>query len=146
MHLDFWHWWALAMCFLAIEVFVSGMIFLWMAVGAVVVGMVMLLNTDMSWQVQWILFAVISLISIIGWSLYRARHPIAKNPIIDNLGHRGQHYVGRTFTLDAPIVNGYGKLKVDDTVWKIAGDDRAAGARVRVVGVDGVVLLVEVVE
>jgi hypothetical protein len=52
--------------------------------------------------------------------------------------------VGRDFTLDTPIVNGQGKIRVDDSTWKIRGKDCGAGSLVTVVGVDGVVLQVEV--
>jgi membrane protein implicated in regulation of membrane protease activity len=41
------------------------------------------------------------------------------------------------------IVDGHGKVGVADTVWLARGRDAPAGARVRVVGVDGVVLQVE---
>ena len=54
--------------------------------------------------------------------------------------------MGRTFTLDEPIVNGLGKVRVDDSTWKISGEDCAAGSKVRVVDVDGVVFRVEVIE
>jgi hypothetical protein len=54
--------------------------------------------------------------------------------------------VGRVFTLGNPIVNGEGKIKVDDSIWKIRGPDCEPGARVRVNGVDGVVLTIEPVE
>ena len=50
---------------------------------------------------------------------------------------------GRLATLREPIVNGVGKIRVDDTTWKISGPDCAAGAKVLVTGVDGVVLRVE---
>jgi len=49
----------------------------------------------------------------------------------------------RVFTLDAPIVNGIGKLNIGDTTWKVVGEDLPAQARVRVTGVDGTVLTVE---
>ncbi len=49
-------------------------------------------------------------------------------------------------TLDDAIVNRTGKVRLDDTSWKVEGGDLAAGARVKVIGVDGVVLLVEAVE
>jgi len=58
------------------------------------------------------------------------------------LNRRGEQYVGRRFTLDEPIVNGVGKLRVDDTTWKIMGDDLPAGSQVTVTGVDGTVLVV----
>ncbi len=42
-----------------------------------------------------------------------------------------------------PSVNGVGKLRVDDTTWKVAGNDVPAGSRVRVTGVEGTILQVE---
>jgi membrane protein implicated in regulation of membrane protease activity len=55
---------------------------------------------------------------------------------------RGQRYVGRVFTLDEPIVNGRGKIRVDDTTWNIEGADLAAGVSVEVTSVDGTILKV----
>jgi inner membrane protein len=54
--------------------------------------------------------------------------------------------VGRTFTLNEPMVNGVGKLRVDDSQWRIAGVDAPAGTQVRVVAVDGATLKVERVD
>jgi membrane protein implicated in regulation of membrane protease activity len=62
------------------------------------------------------------------------------------LNRRGQQYTGRIFTLDHPIVNGVGKIDVDDSTWRVKGPDLEAGTRVRVVGVDGVVFVVESAE
>lgn len=59
------------------------------------------------------------------------------------VNRRGEQYVGRRFTLDQPIVNGDGKLRIDDSVWRVAGEDMAAGTIVRVVGADGVILKVQ---
>jgi hypothetical protein len=45
------------------------------------------------------------------------------------------------FTLDAPAVNGHGKIRVDDSTWKVVVEqDCPAGTRLRIVGVDGVML------
>ncbi|MGR9099535.1 MAG: NfeD family protein [Gammaproteobacteria bacterium] len=41
------------------------------------------------------------------------------------------------------MVNGGGKIRVDDTLWKIRGDDAEPGSRVRVVAVKGTALVVE---
>ena len=43
----------------------------------------------------------------------------------------------------APIVNGVGKLHVDDSQWRISGADVPAGTQVRVVAADGSTLRVE---
>ena len=45
--------------------------------------------------------------------------------------------------LDQPIENGFGKVTVDDSTWKIKGADLPAGSKVRVVGADNTILNVE---
>jgi membrane protein implicated in regulation of membrane protease activity len=73
--------------------------------------------------------------------MYQRRHPtLTDHPA---LNRRAQQYVGRRFTLDEPIVNGYGKLRVGDSVWSVSGSDLPAGTQVTVTGTSGVVLLVE---
>ena len=50
------------------------------------------------------------------------------------------------FVLETPIENGYGKVRVGDTVWRVEGSDASAGRRVRVTATDGVVLVVELAD
>ena len=45
--------------------------------------------------------------------------------------------------LSEPILNGFGRVALDDSVWRIAGPDLGAGQRIRIVGHDGAVLKVE---
>ena len=40
-------------------------------------------------------------------------------------------------------MNGQGKITVDDSTWKIEGDDLPAGTKIQVTGVEGTVLKVE---
>ena len=51
--------------------------------------------------------------------------------------------MGQSFPLVEPIDQGYGKIRVGDGVWTVAGQNAAAGTTVRVVGVDGTILRVE---
>ena len=52
--------------------------------------------------------------------------------------------IGADFFLDEPIVRGYGRIRVGDSSWRVAGADCPAGAKVRVVAVeDGSLLRVE---
>jgi membrane protein implicated in regulation of membrane protease activity len=59
-----------------------------------------------------------------------------------HLNRRAEIYVGRTFTLERPIVDGRGRVRVDDTVWLVEGPDLPAGARVQVTGVANTLLRV----
>jgi membrane protein implicated in regulation of membrane protease activity len=138
---DYWHWWILGIVLLIVEVFAPGFVALWMGVSAGVVGLALLLWPGFAWQGQLLLFAALSVAILIAFKLYQRRNP----PQTDQpaLNRRGQAYVGRNFTLVAPIVNGVGEMRVDDTVWRIEGEDVPAGSRVTVVSVNGNSLIVE---
>jgi len=136
-----WHWWVLAVVFVILEIFSPAAFFLWMGVAAGLVGLIVLALPALGWEYQMFAFAVFSVASIALSRRYLDLYPIKTDQ--PRLNRRGEQYIGRTFTLHEPVVNGFGKIKVDDTTWKIEGPDCPAGERVRVVGVDGVVLRVE---
>lgn len=138
----FWHWFVLAAVLLGLEVFAPGAVFLWLGISAAAVGAVMIL-APIGWEIQIALWGVLSVASIVGWHFYRRRSPAARSdePL---LNRRGAAYVGRRFTLETPVVNGFGKIKVDDTTWKIACDrDLPVGAAVVVTAAENTVLRVE---
>ena len=58
------------------------------------------------------------------------------------LNRRAAALVGRVFTLEKPIIDGTGTVRIDDTVWRVAGPDTPAGTRVRVVEAKGANLTV----
>ena len=89
--------------------------------------------------IQLLVFAVLSVASIIGWRAYKSAHPEAKVML---LNRRGQQLVGRRFTLAEPIVNGQGRAHIDDTMWRITGPDLPAGTAVTVTAAQGTVLVV----
>jgi hypothetical protein len=62
------------------------------------------------------------------------------------LNKRGQQYIGRVFSLYKPIENGEGKIKVDDSIWKVHGEDCDINAKVKVIAVRGTVFDVEKAE
>lgn len=140
--IEFWNWWVIAVFLIGIEIFAPGAVFLWMGVAAGIVGFVLLAFPETGWQIQLLLFAGISLASIFVWRyVLRDRFP-AKIPG-RVLNRRGASYVGRTFTLKDPIVDGNGLLHVDDSRWKVEGEDMPAGTKVKVTGIQGTVLKVE---
>lgn len=140
----YWYWWILAVVLLIIEALAPGFFFLWMAASATVVGTALMLSPNMAWQYQLLIFAVLSVSSIVLFKRYQRAHP----PHSDQpaLNRRGEQYLGRIFTLDEPIVDGIGKLHVDDTLWRISGRDLPAGGKVEIIGVDGVTLRVRVID
>ena len=58
---------------------------------------------------------------------------------------RGQSLIGRTATLEQPIAEGRGRIRLDDTMWSVQGPDLPVGTRVRVTASNGRDLTVEAV-
>ncbi len=143
-HVEFWHWWVVATAILLLETVSGTFYLLWISFAAAIVGLVLWLVPSLGGEVQLMLFAALSMISVVGWHRWRAKRPA---PVTDQpaLNRRGQQYIGRQFTLEAAIVNGEGKLRVDDTSWRVNGPDIPAGRTVRVVRADGATLIVEAV-
>ena len=139
--IDYWHWLIVAVVLVVLEVFSPGVFFLWLGVAAAVVGGILWLMPELSWQTQFVMFAVLSVVSIIVARMVLIRRPIETDE--PTLNRRGEQYVGRVLVLTEAIENGVGKVRVDDTQWRVNGVDSPAGTRVRVTGVDGTVLRVE---
>ncbi len=137
----FWHWWILAGMLLILELTSPVFVFLWLGFSAAAVGFLLLVFPGIPIEGQLVLFGVLSVVAVLAWRKYREVHPPASDQPL--LNRRGQQYTGRIFTLDHPIVNGVGKVEVDDSTWRVKGPDLPQGTRVRVVGVDGVVFVVE---
>ncbi|BBA35587.1 membrane protein implicated in regulation of membrane protease activity [Methylocaldum marinum] len=137
----FWHWWAFGVFLLIVELLAPGIFFLWMAESAFVVGVIKLIVPTLSWESQLILFSVMSVVSIVVFRLFLRKHPLETDQPL--LNRRAAQYVGRLFTLEYPIVNGQGWIRVDDSTWKVQGEDCEPGSKVRVVAAEGVLLKVE---
>lgn len=139
-HFGHWQWWILATALFILEVFAPGAFFLWLGISAGIVGALVYLSPSMGWEYQVLIFSVLSVVSIIIWRRYFHQRPDDTDQ--PNLNRRGEQYVGRLFTLTEPIVDGVGKIHVDDSTWKIRGDDCAVGSQVEVVGSEGTILKV----
>jgi len=138
---DFWHWLILAVLLIALEIMISGAFFLWLGVSASVVGLVLWIFPDMSGAAQLLLFALTAVISITLWRVRLSQHPTESED--DTLNTRTAQYIGRIFTLVEPIIDGYGKIRVDDSYWQVNGPDCEKDKKVKVISTDGMVLKVE---
>ncbi|MCK6449918.1 MAG: NfeD family protein [Alphaproteobacteria bacterium] len=137
----FWHWWILAAALIVLEMIVPGVFMLWLGIAAGVTGLAAFVAPGIIWQVQGLIFAVLSVASVWAWRSYQRRHPTESDRPMLNL--RAQQYIGRRLVLDQPIVNGRGNARVGDSSWRVEGPDLPAGTPVVVTGVDGTLLKVE---
>lgn len=137
-----WSWIVAGLILLALELVLPGGILLWMGIAGLVTGIVLLI-TPIGWPLQWLIFGLLSLISIALWVRFTRNRPAKTDR--PYLNRRAEQYLGQEAVLDQPIAQGFGHIVLGDTVWRVAGPDLPIGQRVRVTGNDGNVLRVEAV-
>ncbi len=131
----FWYWWVLAVFLLGIEILAPGFFFLWLSIASVAVGAILFLAPSTSLEIQLLLFSILSILSIFLWRRYGIQQQTeTDHPLLNK---RGAQYVGRTFSLIEAIENGRGKVKADDSIWRVTGEDCPIGTQVEVTAVNG---------
>jgi len=138
----YWDWFIAGGLLLALEALAPGVFMFWLGLAAMLVGTVSMF-VDWSWQAQFIAFSAFSVVMIPLWRRLSRQSPEDTDQPF--LNRRAEALVGRTFTLEKPIVDGQGTVRIDDSVWRITGADVPAGRRVKIVRVEGTSLNVELV-
>jgi membrane protein implicated in regulation of membrane protease activity len=135
-----WNWLIFGFILMALELIAPGVFLFWLGLAALLVGLVSF-ALHPSWQAQLLMFAVFAAAAVPVWRrLARGNSaPSVSNPF---LNRRADALVGRVFTLEKPIIDGSGTVRIDDTIWRVAGPDAPAGSRVRIVQADGANLTV----
>ncbi len=140
--LNHWTWFIIALVLLGLEMMAPGIVFLWMAIAAAIVGGTVLFLPDLGWENQFIIFSILSLISVFAGRSFLKKNPIETDDV--TLNQRGHQYVGKTYNLIRDMENGKGKIRIGDSNWSVEGDFEAnENDKVKVVGVNVTILVVE---
>lgn len=132
-----WSWVILGLALLGLEILAPGIFFLWLGAAALVIGAISLtvwgLGEDLwVWQVQVLGFLILSIVlAYAGRSWLKRTEGESDEPLLND---RVAQLVGQTATLEQPITNGIGHVRLGDTLWRVKGPDLPAGARVRIRG------------
>jgi len=138
-----WSWIILGGILLAIEVMAPGTFILWLGLSAILVGAISF-AINWGWQEQGVAFAILAVASVALWWRFGRRD--RQEPAESDqpfLNQRAQGFVGRVFTLEKPIVDGAGTVRIGDTIWRVTGPDCAAGSRIKIARAEGPMLFVE---
>lgn len=139
-----WTWWFLGLVLLAAELALPGVFLVWIGIAALLTGALSLALWESAfwiWQVQLLVFAVFAIVAtLLGRRYFSNRNVDSDEPL---LNQRTATLVGRTAVLQEPILEGRGRIRLDDTFWPVMGPDTPAGTRVQVVESRGSELRVE---
>ncbi len=140
--LNHWTWFVIALVLLGFEMMMPGVVFLWMAIAGGIVGGIVLVLPDLGWENQFIIFSILSLISVFAGRTFLKRNPIESEDT--TLNKRGHQYIGKTYKLIRDMENGKSKVRIGDSNWSVEGDFEASeNDKVRVTGVNVTILIVE---
>jgi inner membrane protein len=135
-----WNWLIFGVILMALELLAPGVFLFWLGLAALLVGLVSF-AIHPSWQLQILMFAIFAAAAVPLW-----RRVVLSNKAVSQsnpfLNKRADALVGRIFTLEKPIIDGSGTVRIDDTIWRVTGPDTPAGSRVRIVQADGASLTV----
>lgn len=141
-----WNWWILALVLMGLEILAPGTFFLWFGISAFVIGTISLAvgqdSTFWVWQTQLVSFVVLSLIAALVGRRFLNQSGMndSQDPF---LNERGRQLIGRTAVLNEPILEGQGRVRLGETVWRVSGPDLPAGSRIRIVEAKSNTLIVE---
>jgi membrane protein implicated in regulation of membrane protease activity len=139
-HVEYFVWLIAGFVLCVAETVAPGAFLIWIGAAALLVGAV-----DFVWPMeltlQLLVFAVAAVTLVfVGRRVYGSLERSAPAPSLS----RAHALIGKEFFLDRAIERGFGAIRVDDSIWRVAGTEMAAGAKVRVVAVeDGSLLRVE---
>lgn len=139
-----WNWMVLGLVLLVLELVVPGVFLLWIGIAALLTGTLSLQLWDAAfwtWHAQALTFLALAVASVVvGRMVMAGREVESDQPL---LNRRADQLVGRVATLSEPIRNGYGRVQIGDTVWRVQGPDAPAGTQIRVVRGNDTELVVE---
>jgi hypothetical protein len=134
-----WTWMIVGVALLALEIAAPGAFFLWFGLAAIAVG-VLSLFIAVPWQAQLLIFVILAALVVLVGRRYFSR--AGDNQVSTGLNERGRRLVGTVVVLSEPIVDGKGRVRIDDTTWRVVGPNMPSGTRVRVIQADGALLSV----
>lgn len=139
-----WWWLSLGLALLIVEMLSGTLFFVFISAGAFLVA-VLTWGLALGGVAQGILFSVSAVAAVAAWKRIRPNpdDKVERRAGAAGLNNRLAGFVGRDVVLEEPLLNGKGRVRLDDSYWNVIGDDLPAGARVRVVAVEGMILRVQ---
>ncbi len=137
---DGWHWIVVGVALVVLGLILADGVVGWLGVSAVFVGLIALVF-PLPLQAQFAVYAFLALVLVYVARRILVLREIRGDPL--RLNDRSRRLRGHVYPLSEPIINGVGRIRVDDFTWGVAGPDQPAGTLVQVTGHDGTLLTVK---
>lgn len=141
---EWWHWVVLGLCLAAAEMAVPAFFIIWFGIGAIGVGIALLIAPELAVSTQFLIWAVLSMLLVGIWFRY------LKPKTMTGIGTSAANVTGEVGILVSDLCpDSRGQVRFQKPVlgsdrWECYADSRIkAGERVRIVAVEGNYIKVE---
>ena len=136
-----WLWMIGGVLLLIAEFIVPGVFLVWIGTAAIVTGVfAQLFGIGLAGQLG--LFALYSVLAVmVGRRVYAVKGTDNADPLLND---RAARLIGRRVMVVQPVDEDSGRVRVGDSEWSARGGPAKPGERVRITGVEGNCLIVEV--
>ncbi|MEI7071080.1 NfeD family protein [Pectobacterium versatile] len=139
-----WFWLSLGGLLLAAEMLGASGYMLWSGLSAVLVGLLTWVM-PLGWPLQGTIFAILTIVTALLWWYWLRKRTLSRPQSM--LNQRGQQLVGLRATLTDPVINGFGRVNIGDSSWRVKSEqDLPVGTQVEVIAIDGITLHVRPIE
>ncbi|ASY78603.1 NfeD family protein [Pectobacterium polaris] len=139
-----WFWLSLGGLLLAAEMLGASGYSLWSGLSAVLVGLLTWVM-PLGWPLQGTIFAILTIVTALLWWYWLRKRTLSRPQSM--LNQRGQQLVGLRATLTDPVINGFGRVNIGDSSWRVKSEqDLPVGTQVEVIAIDGITLHVRPIE
>jgi membrane protein implicated in regulation of membrane protease activity len=136
-----WLWLIGGVLLLILEVIAPGFFLVFLGAAAIATGLFTVLF-NLGAAAELALFALYAVIAVlVGRRFYANRTADSTDPLLND---RAGRLVGKVVTVVAAVDDQSGRVRVGDSEWSARGGPAAVGERVRITGVEGNCLTVEV--
>jgi len=136
-----WLWLIGGVLLLILEVIAPGFFLVFLGAAAIATGLFTVLF-NLGAAAELALFALYAVIAVlVGRRFYANRTADSTDPLLND---RAGRLVGKVVTVVATVDDQNGRVRVGDSEWSARGGPAAVGERVRITGVEGNCLTVEV--
>ena len=144
--LSIWNWLLFGILFLAVELIWNKGYCFWYAVIVGFIGLLQVLLPHYEGYAQLITFIALSAIVTGLWRVALRSQTSLRRPGMENFNIAAA-YIGKTFTLQKNMKKLHANVLLDNRIWKVrAKENLKKGADVKIIGHDGVILIIQAME
>ncbi len=136
-------WFILGAFLIIIEIFAPGTFLLWFGIAALITAGFAFITPE-SLALQLILMAIASAAAVLIGRRFYSKLGDTSDSSEEPLNERTSRYIGHISFVEADIINGRGRIKIEDSSWLCECEqDLVKGQKVEIIGANGTVLVVK---